>query len=218
VRTLLLERASHAVAFAALSAGAAWLQVYAVVADQPGHPYLSTAVEQFSHALVMSVVVVAIIAGVERSRWALLPRVAVQCAALTGGVLGAAAIIASLAGPDAQIVRDGLGSPDALFVHFAWVGFTASTLLSWYYASRERAARASDALARSNIERQRALARIAQSRLEVLRSQLDPDSIDASLADIEARYARDTHEADRRLDVLIDQLCAALRVSRPSNS
>ena len=208
-----MKRFMHAMALSAVIASSGLLEVVGVLQDMPGRPYLVAFLDQFAHALIMTTVVVAIIAAVERTRARGIQRAALQSVALLLGVPCAALGVASLAGSYSFIAQLGVGSADGLFPIFLWFGFTAAVLLSWYYAVRERAARAIDALAEESVLRHAALRRADEARLRALRTQVEPASLDAKLAAIHEAYRGGGDAGDRMLDDLIDYLTAALRDS-----
>lgn len=208
-----MKRLAHAIVFSAVIAASGVLTVSGVLADMPGQPYLVAFLEQFAHALAMSIVVVATIAACEAWAGRGAARTFMQTTALALAVTGAAHAIAKAAELHSLIATMGVGM-DGLVPTFLWFGFAASMFFSWYYALRERAALAIDALAGESVLRHAALRRADEARLNALRAQVDPASLDAKLAAIDAAYRRSTEAGDRLLDELIDYLTEALASSR----
>jgi hypothetical protein len=208
-----MKRLLHATVFSAVAAASGVLSASGVLGDMPGQPYLLGFLEQFAHLLAMSAVVVAIIAAFEARSWRGPRRVVLQASALALGVIAAALAIAVTARSHSMLAHMGLGT-EGLFPSFLWFGFVASVLFSCYYAVRERAALAIDALAEESVMRHAALRRTDEARLNALRAQVDPALLDRKLAGIDDAYRKGSDAGDRKLDDLIDYLTGALRDSR----
>ena len=213
-----LERLGHAAAFAAAHSASSLFSMIGILSEMPDRPYAMAFIDKFGHALMMSGTVVAIIMAVETSRLRGIARALVQAAALAGGVVAVALAIATITGPDALVVRAGVGSPEGLFLGFLWAGFTGSVLLSWYYDSRERALRSVQATIGVALEREAAVWRADEARLRALHARIDPDFLESSLVRIRGAYRTDAVSGDRLLDALLDHLTEALRSSRGAPS
>jgi hypothetical protein len=209
-----MRRLLHATLFAAVMAAAGVLSVAGVLADLPGRPYALAFLDQFVHAVAINIVVVAIIGACEKRAPAGLRRVAIQSAALSLGVTASAYSIAWIAESQSLIRDMGDGSTEGLVPNFLWFGFAGAVLFSWYYAVRERAARAIDSLAEESVLRHAALRRADEARLKALLAQVDPALLDAKLAGIQTAFRDGGEAGDRMLDELIDHLTEALRNSR----
>ncbi len=189
------------------------LSISGVLDDMPEHPYVLSFLDQFLHALAISGVVVAIIAALESSPWRGIRRVILQASALALGVIAAAYTVSWIAQPHSLIAGMGFGT-EGLMPAFLWFGFAGSVLFSWYYAVRERAARAVHALAEESVLRHTALRRADEARLSALRARVDPALLDVKLAGIHEAYRDGGDAGDGMLDDLIDYLSQALRDSR----
>jgi hypothetical protein len=206
-----VRRLAHAAAISAVLAASGLLSVAAVVGDMPGQPYVAAFFDQFAHAFVVAAVVVAIIAACERLPRRGAPRIALQAGALGAGVTASAFAIARFAQSHSLIALMGPGSTDGLLPVFLWFGFASAVLLSWYYAVRERAARAIEGLAEQSVLRHTALRLADEARLKALRAHVDPELLDARLAAIHEAYREGADAGDRILDELIDYLTDALK-------
>ena len=209
-----MRRLLHATLFAAVMAAAGLLSVAGVLADLPDQPYALAFLDQFVHAVAINIVVVAIIAAFEKRAPGGVARVVLQSVALALGVTASAYAIAWFAESHSLIRAMGEGSSDGLVPNFLWFGFAGAVLFSWYYAVRERAARAIDSLAEESVLRHAALRRANEARLKALLAQVDPAVLDAKLAGIQDAFRDGGEAGDRMLDELIDHLTEALRNSR----
>jgi hypothetical protein len=207
-------RILHAAMFSGVIAASGFLGVAGVVGDMPGSPYAIAFLEQLAHAFVMSITVIAIISLIEASGLQSAARAAAQLASLAAGVVASACGIAAATGPSSLVVRSGLAGADALRVHFLWMGFAASVMFSWYYASRERALGSIRSVGEASRERHATIRRAGEARLRALRAQVDPDFLDSMLVRVDEAYRRESEAGDRLLDEFIDYLSGALRDSR----
>lgn len=208
-----MKRLLHATALAAVIAASALLSALGVVGDMPEQPYILAFLDPFVHALAISVVVVAIISACETLLSRRKARVAAQAVALVIGVTSVAYGVAWIAVSHSLLASMGVGT-DGLVANFLWFGFAAAVLLSWYYAVRERASSAIDALAEESVLRHAALRRADEARLRALRAHVDPVLLAGKLAGIDSAFREGSEAGDRRLDELIDYLTEALRDSR----
>ena len=89
--------------------------------------------------------------------------------------------------------------------------------MSWYYQARGDSMRLVARLRAAELARQQARKSLLESRLEIVKAQVEPELLLERLARVQELYGLDAARADRALDDLIDYLRARFTVSRSRN-
>ena len=135
---------------------------------------------------------------------------AVVLAAICGGIVGdyARVVLCELAKVCA--VADHPLSPEWRSMLFsAGDTLVRGGLAAFVYANREQMLRSMRELGAAQLERAEAENRLAQTQLQALQAQVEPDSLFDTLKGARRLYLSEPVEADRVLDALIQQLRAA---------
>jgi hypothetical protein len=210
VLALLRRRAWHIVALAILLAAVDFLRGFHVAAAMPGEPFLLVAAEVLSHWLVRCSCLIGVISACEATMMHGARRVTLQALALLGSAMATSYGLEVFLFGNAQILKMGFDDSGAAFAYALWLQLCAAGLVSWYYQARGDSTRLVASLRAAELTRQHAHKRLLESRLEIVKAQVEPEFLLDTLARVQDLYELDAARAGRALDHLIDYLRAAL--------
>jgi hypothetical protein len=209
VRAAIEERVVHIVTLALVLTGVDYLREFHLVAATPGEPFAAVWMEVFGHWLVRCTGLIVVISLCERAPLPGIARVMLQALAVIAVALATSNGLEVRLVGNTQFVRLGV-EDSAIFAYSMWLQLAAGGLTSWYYAARGHSERMVASLRAAELARQHARKALLESRLEIVKAQVEPGFLLGTLARVQDLYEIDPARADRALDDLIDYLRAAL--------